>query len=253
MRITSVVMAALLSCGVAALDAPPAAAQAQTAGATAAMMMVAERQMLATEAFRAYAMDLDEAVAELAIVESDVAAERQSAIERLRQLSSPDAAAQMELDRSAEISRVAERLERAQEADRALTGARAELTERHEVVTRLAQAVERAQSALWLSAEESAELAADLEDALFVAADALDDRVVVELVSLPRDSATVFYQTTRARERGDAPGTLPAPTNRSQRMVRGCYYVWARWRDGTITDRNRSQCFDADGIKLTLQ
>lgn len=52
--------------------------------------------------------------------------------------------------------------------------------------------------------------------------------------STPTSGATIFYQTKRARQRGDQPESIANPTETPQEIVIGRYYVWAE-RGGKAT------------------
>lgn len=57
--------------------------------------------------------------------------------------------------------------------------------------------------------------------------------------STPTTGALIFYQTKRARERGDKPESIANPTETPQEIVIGRYYVWAE-RSGSVTsDKDR--------------
>ena len=57
--------------------------------------------------------------------------------------------------------------------------------------------------------------------------------------SVPASGATIWYQTKRGRERGDAATSISNPTTTTEEVRVGRYHVWAQRGDRVTSDRDR--------------
>jgi hypothetical protein len=61
----------------------------------------------------------------------------------------------------------------------------------------------------------------------------------VKWKTTPRSGAILFYETLRARERGDRPRSLSNPTETVESVCIGRYYVWSERGGEATSDKNR--------------
>jgi membrane protein involved in colicin uptake len=79
----------------------------------------------------------------------------------------------------------------------------------------------------------------DLSEKITAVATEQGVKANVKWKSTPTSGATIFYQTKRARERGDKPESIANPTETPQEIVIGRYYVWAERSGRATSDKER--------------